>query len=78
MGIMRTTPRGFYRSPDAPCKDCTERKVGCHSECEKYGAYKKGIIETSSKIKKQHDDERMVENYTINEKYKTLKRQGRR
>lgn len=19
-----------------PCKDCSERRIGCHSECEKY------------------------------------------
>ena len=23
----------------APCKDCTERHPGCHSECEKYKEY---------------------------------------
>lgn len=22
-----------------PCKDCTDRKVGCHSICEKYLVY---------------------------------------
>lgn len=24
----------------APCKDCEERQVGCHSTCEKYAEYK--------------------------------------
>nr|DAH32760.1 MAG TPA: hypothetical protein [Caudoviricetes sp.] len=24
---------------NAPCKDCPERHMGCHSECEKYIAY---------------------------------------
>ena len=24
----------------APCKDCPERSVTCHSECEKYLAFK--------------------------------------
>ena len=24
----------------APCKDCSERSVMCHSECEKYLAFK--------------------------------------
>lgn len=23
----------------APCKDCPDRKVGCHAVCEKYIAY---------------------------------------
>ena len=26
----------------APCKDCTERKAGCHSACEKYREWKVG------------------------------------
>lgn len=75
---MRTTPRAFYRRQDAPCKDCPERKVGCHIKCEKYGEFTESIKKIKKKIDQQHDDERMVENYTINEKYKTLKRQGRR
>lgn len=24
----------------APCKDCKERELGCHSKCEKYLAFK--------------------------------------
>lgn len=24
-----------------PCKDCTEREVGCHSKCKKYIEWKK-------------------------------------
>ena len=23
----------------APCKDCPDRHLGCHSQCEKYKAY---------------------------------------
>lgn len=25
---------------NAPCKDCQERKMGCHGSCERYAAYK--------------------------------------
>lgn len=25
----------------APCKDCPDRYVGCHSQCEKYIAFQK-------------------------------------
>lgn len=32
----------------APCKDCTERYVGCHNECVKYKEYK-------AKIKKEKE-----------------------
>lgn len=24
----------------APCKDCKDRMIGCHSTCEKYQAYR--------------------------------------
>ena len=24
---------------DAPCKDCPDRKFGCHASCEKYAAF---------------------------------------
>lgn len=26
--------------PSVPCKNCSDRKVGCHSNCEKYLKYK--------------------------------------
>lgn len=28
-----------YAKPNAPCKDCKERHVGCHAECEMYKEY---------------------------------------
>ena len=31
----------------APCKDCTERHPGCHSECEKYAEYSRERAELS-------------------------------
>lgn len=33
-----------------PCKDCTERYVGCHSECEKYAEYRSQIEEKNRLI----------------------------
>lgn len=46
-------PFGFqvYRvskKAEAPCKDCQDRKPGCHSKCEKYASYKE-------KRKKEND-----------------------
>lgn len=38
---------------DAPCKDCTERKLRCHSSCDSYIAYRKYLDET--KIAAKHD-----------------------
>ena len=27
----------------APCRDCPDRALGCHSKCERYAEYKKKI-----------------------------------
>ena len=34
----------------APCKNCTDRVVGCHSTCEKYKDWKKKDKERKQKI----------------------------
>lgn len=28
----------------SPCKDCSERHIKCHSECEKYAKYKVEVL----------------------------------
>ena len=34
---MSNVPWSFYYNPtDCPCKNCKDRHVTCHSECEKY------------------------------------------
>ncbi len=27
----------------SPCKDCTERKIGCHSKCELYKQFREEV-----------------------------------
>ena len=34
-----------------PCLNCTDRKVGCHSTCEKYKSYREYKDEENKKIK---------------------------
>ena len=43
----------------APCKDCKERHVGCHSKCEKYLEYKKELQKAKhqEKINKKIEDD---------------------
>ncbi len=31
---------------NAPCRDCSERHLGCHSDCPRYEIYKKDIEKT--------------------------------
>ncbi len=36
---------------NVPCKDCTERKVGCHADCEAYKKCKKEHDEAKSQLR---------------------------
>ena len=42
-----------------PCKDCTERKEGCHVTCEKYLTF----YEKNKQKQKERSDERIVSEY---------------
>ena len=50
----------------APCKNCKDRYVGCHSKCDKYIKFKKDLRKTKykEKIDKKIEDDIW---YTINE-----------
>ena len=39
----------------SPCKDCQDRKVGCHSVCEKYKAFQESR-EVALKNKRAYSD----------------------
>ena len=36
----------------APCLDCPDRKVGCHSECPKYAEFKREVDESRAMVNK--------------------------
>lgn len=37
------------------CKDCNDRVVGCHSNCQRYKEYRKDMDDFNQK--KKHDDQ---------------------
>lgn len=43
----------------SPCKDCGERKVGCHAACERYAAYH----ESRERVLQQRSSEIMLSGY---------------
>lgn len=47
--------------PDAPCKDCPDRKSGCHSVCEKYITYRVEL----EKYNKMRDEKMKIASYAI-------------
>lgn len=42
----------------SPCKNCTERFVGCHEICEEYQKFK----EKSNKVRDKRNMERIINN----------------
>lgn len=43
-----------------PCKDCTDRHVGCHSECPKYIAAKEDNDEKKERIREAKARENII------------------
>lgn len=46
----------------APCKNCTERHLACHDECEKYKEWKAGENKIKKKIKQENEWARSYKN----------------
>lgn len=57
-----------------PCKDCENRKMGCHSTCKDYKEYKTLIETEKAKIYKVYETERKLEDSNIRKREKTIKR----
>lgn len=72
---MPYTPRMFCSMPPPrfPCRDCTDRYVGCHSECEKYISARQNRTEVRKTVIKAYMDERIVEDYEIKQRIKSSK-----
>lgn len=55
---------------ESNCKDCKERHSGCHSECEKYKAFREKIDKTKKKNYAVADyfvaREKRIEKATVN------------
>lgn len=49
----------------APCKDCPQRKVGCHSACEKYQGWLKIHDQELEVIQKAKEENGMFAEHII-------------
>ena len=55
---------------DNPCKDCPDRHIGCHSDCERYLAWRKVYDERNSKVFNERSKSRAVDKYLIDRSIK--------
>ena len=48
----------------APCKDCKERSISCHSRCDKYISYRKEYDEINEKYREYKKASRLPDRTT--------------
>lgn len=59
---------------DVPCKDCTERHLHCHGECDKYKAF---VEWNEERLAKKREAVNM-RNFHIERKMRNVERKRRR
>ena len=62
--------------PKAPCKECTDRYLGCHDRCNTYIDYKKSEDERKAIIKKNRDKQGEIFKYKHERITQALKKKG--
>ena len=48
-----------------PCKDCTDRKHGCHAGCEKYCSWKQEYQAEKKAARDQQDKNNMIDGHIV-------------
>ena len=59
---------------NAPCRDCSDRTVGCHATCEKYAKYKKDMDKLRHELRKKMNEERATESYVADSVYRVQRK----
>ena len=49
----------------SPCKNCTNRKVGCHSSCDRYKDWHGEYSKRKNKIRESADLQRKLDDFAI-------------
>lgn len=57
--------------PESPCKDCTNRYFGCHSECDKYKAFRDSRDEYNKRNFERHERNAYFEDSKLKNEHKS-------
>lgn len=49
----------------SPCRDCNDRTVGCHSNCDRYNEWLREERQKNEEYRKQKSLSREIDSYTI-------------
>lgn len=63
-----------HRQKIAPCKGCSDREAGCHSECQRYKDWSEGEKLSHDEVISKMDKINMVVEYSVNESRKRRRR----
>lgn len=62
---------------ETPCKDCPDREVGCHGECEKYKAYAEACAKQREKRRDENELHEGLEERHRREKTRWMRKRRR-
>lgn len=74
---MYNAPRMTMPPPAAPCKDCTERHLNCHSECSRYKSFASERRDIHNKIYLENITQVKIGENEANKRYKAFKRRNK-
>lgn len=66
-----------YRKTIAPCKDCSDRCVGCHATCNKYIEWKTREQERKTATEELNKTQREITDLLISGKLRELKKKNK-
>jgi hypothetical protein len=61
---------------DNPCRECTNRTIGCHSDCDKYNQWCKEHQQMKDEIRRKRDELNCVNNYSFHAGERIKKQKG--
>lgn len=67
-------PRFTARVHQSPCRDCSDRVVGCHDTCGQYADFKAKIAEEKEAVKAAYEPIRKTNDYVVKEAMKNKAR----
>lgn len=75
--MMKLPPRVTMPAPNAPCKDCPDRKLACWGSCEQYKQFKAEREALHERIYNSVAKDRAVDGVLINAALRVQKQKGK-
>ena len=61
---------------NTPCKDCSDRQIGCHGICERYKSWNADHIEQNRKIRTEREKDNLYRSYVAETSARNNKRRA--